>query len=49
MKLKLYRRVDQGKQIKIEFVVTEVAFSYMYNFTHSCFDVDAFKKNKILS
>lgn len=35
--------------MKIEFVVTEVIFSYMYNFTHTCFDVDAFRKNKILS
>jgi len=49
MKLKLCRRVDQEKQIKTEFVVTGVIFSYLYNFTHTFFDVDAFKKNKILS
>jgi hypothetical protein len=36
--------MDQGKQIKIEFVVTEITLSYAYNSTHTCFDVDALRK-----
>jgi hypothetical protein len=44
MKLKLFRRMDEGKQIKIEFIVTEMTFSCMCNFTHACFDVDVLKK-----
>jgi hypothetical protein len=42
---KITQEDGSRKANKIEFVITEITFCYMYIYTHTCFDVDALKKN----